>query len=208
MILGKLRHARYGLLRTVVGAFVREHMEMAQLIYPKLLDGHGSLMLVDIDEAYRMGIGLVATNVERAARISHHRSRITHLLLHAILLMAYGLRLMDVAEGQVVVALAKLRERLRLELSDLKIMPRCVEASHCRMAHHHHRLAFVILLRHLVEKGLQLFAPCADHVWQGHNVSRLQANDEFLLPSFLRHDRRARAYDMRVGELPHLTFRL
>ena len=69
---------------------------MAQFVDAQLSEVYLTFVPVDVDEAYGVGIGLVAADVESAAGITHHGSGITDLIGQGIVGMTDGLRLMDV----------------------------------------------------------------------------------------------------------------
>ena len=104
-----------------------------------------------------MGVGFVATDVERTARVADNGSGISDSIKgHAIFRMSDGLGLVDVTEREVVIANAEAVGILRLDFANLKVVTCGVHACHGEVTHHDDRFTIDVTFIHLVENRLQL----------------------------------------------------
>ena len=104
-----------------------------------------------------MGVGFVATDMERTARVADNGSRISDSIKgHAIFGMSDGLGLVDVTERKVVIANAEAVGILRLDFANLEVMACGVHACHGEVTHHDDGFTIGVAFIHLVENRLQL----------------------------------------------------
>ena len=109
----------------------RQGVEMAQLVDAQLAEGDLASVLVDVNHADGMGVGFVAADVERTARIADNGSGVGDGFEgHAVVGVPDGLGLVDVAEGEVVVARAEAAGVLGLDLANLEVVAGGVHACH------------------------------------------------------------------------------
>ena len=128
---------------------------MPQLVDTQLAHGDLATMVVDVDHANGMGIGLVAADVEGATRIACHRGRVGDGFHgHGVFRVSQGLWLVDMAKGEVVVARAERSEALGLERANLEVVSRDVGSCHGEVSHHDNGAAVCVALGHAVEHRL------------------------------------------------------
>ena len=180
---------------------------MAQLVDAFLPHTDLSAVAVYLHDADRMRIGLVATDMQRAARIPDDGCLMAaRRPVVGILRMAQRLRFMDMSEGEIVVAMAHRSRVERLQCADVEMMPCRVEARHGLVGHHHDGQLLRVLLCHIVEDSLHDGAAVARHIRKGHDISAVKTHHERLLPavhSVKTVDGWRRTHQMGIGQLPH-----
>ena len=156
---------------------------MAQFVDAQLPDVDLPRVTIDLDEAHGVGIGLVAADMECAAGITRHGRRIADLFLQGVVGMTDGLRLVDVAQCQVVVTLSQGNDVLGGDFADLEAVAGGIGAGDSQMPHHDDGETCGVLLVYIIEEALEQFPAFAYHVGQGNDVARGELDDVVVLPS-------------------------
>ena len=156
---------------------------MTELVYVLLPDMYVTSSATNFHHTYGMRVFLVAADVKGAAAVADHAAWIGDIIGKAVILMADGLRLMDMTEGKVVVAASQRLYALRPDLADLDVVSGRIHACHCKMSHHDNGPAVLVVFGDPIQDALLHVGTLAAHVREGDDVTEVCLDHVVLLPT-------------------------